>query len=285
MECKLEIVQHDSNIPGRILMQHKPGYRCKSSLHWHSELEFVYMIHGCMEANINGESFTIRDGEFYFVNHEDIHTNAAPDKVAVQKYLVVQLSYEYMKQYCKELDQFVIDVNGNAEIKEEVAAYLKQLAGYEEENATYSNIKMHQIILELYYLFLTKCMKPKDNYLELSGQIRYAQTIITYIKQHYRERLTSQMLADVVGLSPQYLSKYFKSVTRMNLMQYLARVRAENANRELLSSDRTITEIALDNGFPNVKAYINKCKSIYGMTPVEYKKTHGYQKNIDNNGK
>ena len=128
-------------------------------------------------------------------------------------------------------------------------------------------------------------MKPKDNYLELSGQIRYAQTIITYIKQHYRERLTSQMLADVVGLSPQYLSKYFKSVTRMNLMQYLARVRAENANRELLSSDRTITEIALDNGFPNVKAYINKCKSIYGMTPVEYKKTHGYQKNIDNNGK
>ena len=68
-------------------------------------------------------------------------------------------------------------------------------------------------------------------------------------------------------------------------MQYLARVRAENANRELLSSDRTITEIALDNGFPNVKAYINKCKSIYGMTPVEYKKTHGYQKNRDNNGK
>lgn len=272
LECKLELVERDPNIPGRILMQDKPGWRCRSSLHWHSELEFVYMIHGCMEAKVNGKEYTIHDGEFYFVDHEDIHINAAPDKMAVQKYLVVLLSYDELKRYREDLDQYVICVNTNEDVREEIAGLLMRLTEYEETAPPYSQILKNQVILQLYYIFLTKCLEPKEHFLGGVRDVRYAKQIISYVRLHFREKITMNMLADEVGLSPQYLSKYFKSVTKMNLGQYLGRVRVENANRELVSGDRTVTEVALDNGFPNVKSYINVCKRVYGMTPAEYKK-------------
>lgn len=78
------------------------------------------MIHGCMEARVNGQEYRIHDGEFYFVDHEEIHINAAPDKTAVQKYLVVLLSYEELKKYCENLEQYVIHVNGNEKVRGEI---------------------------------------------------------------------------------------------------------------------------------------------------------------------
>ena len=280
MECKLEIVEQDLNIPGRILLQDKPGWRCRSSLHWHSELEFVYMIHGCMEARVNGQEYRIHDGEFYFVDHEEIHINAAPDKTAVQKYLVVLLSYEELKKYCENLEQYVIHVNGNEKVRGEIDGLLKQLVQYEESEPPYSQVLVNQVILQLYYIFLTKCLKPRVYFPREKGDVRYAKQIIRYIQTHFREKSTMNMLADEVGLSPHYMSKYFKAVTNMNLSKYLGRVRVENANRELVSGDRTVTEVALDNGFANVKSYINTCKHVYGMTPAEYKKKQGKQSSI-----
>ena len=58
---------YDTNIPGKILLQDKPGWRCNTHPHWHSELEFVYMIKGSLKATINGKEQTIHSGEFYFV--------------------------------------------------------------------------------------------------------------------------------------------------------------------------------------------------------------------------
>lgn len=272
LECKFEIVQHEPNIPGKILMQDKPGWRCRTSLHWHSELEFVYMIHGCMEAKVNGQPYVIHDGEFYFCNHEDIHVNAAPDKVGVQKYLVLLLSYDYLKRYCADLDEYVLCVNENEEVRERIATILQQLVAYEQTASPYDSLLKNQMILQLYYVLLTQCLKPRKQVVMRNGNARYAKQVVGYIQEHYKEKVTMEVLAKEVGLSPQYLSKYFKTVTSMNLGQYLGRVRLENANLELLEEDKTVTEVAYENGFANVKSYINTCKQVYGMTPMEYKK-------------
>ena len=58
----------------------------------------------------------------------------------------------------------------------------------------------------------------------------------------------------------------------MGILQYINRIRLEHANNELLSGDATVTEAALNNGFSSVKAYIETCKKVYGMTPTHWMK-------------
>ncbi|MDE5825299.1 MAG: hypothetical protein K2H91_11555, partial [Lachnospiraceae bacterium] len=54
MNYHYEWVKYDKNIPGRILMQDKPGWRCNTTPHWQPELEFVYMIEGTLQVCIDG---------------------------------------------------------------------------------------------------------------------------------------------------------------------------------------------------------------------------------------
>ena len=98
MKYSFESVKYEKNLPAKILMQDKPGYRCNTKQHWHKELEIVYMIHGTMHVKIGRKEQTINDGEFYFVNSEDIHVTSVPDKDTIYQYFVILLSYEFRKK-------------------------------------------------------------------------------------------------------------------------------------------------------------------------------------------
>lgn len=76
----------------------------------------------------------------------------------------------------------------------------------------------------------------------------------------------------MVGLSPTYLSKYFKSITETNLIQHLNLVRLEHALSDMLNKNENVTQAALDNGFASIKAFIETCKKVYSCTPTQFKK-------------
>lgn len=100
----------------------------------------------------------------------------------------------------------------------------------------------------------------------------YAKQLMAYINQHYMENLSLDVLAKEVGLSTQYLSKHFKKATDMGIVQYINLIRLEHANDDLLNGSVTVTEAALNNGFSSVKAYIETCKKVHGMTPTNLQK-------------
>ncbi len=48
---------------------------------------------------------------------------------------------------------------------------------------------------------------------------------------------------------------------------YVSAIRAEEAKRQLRTTSKTVTQIALDCGFKNVKSIISYFKAHIGMTP------------------
>ena len=56
MKYLYEKVDYEKNIPAKILMQDKPGWRCRTELHWHKELEIIYMISGHLDVTVNGRT-------------------------------------------------------------------------------------------------------------------------------------------------------------------------------------------------------------------------------------
>lgn len=273
MSYFFEVVKYDRNLPGKILMQDKPGWRCNTILHWHKELEFVYMIQGCLHAKIDGREVKLTPGNFYFCNSEEIHITKAEDNVSNYKYIVVLLSYEYLKQYCEEIDNYIFDVNHNVQVQEELKRQFEHLITLSTLKDNYVSLEQHRTILKIYYILLTQCISKREHGFlpTITHNLIYAKQIIQYIDENYKEKITLQDMAHKIGLSPQYLSKYFRNITGSSFVQYVSRIRLEHANQDILNKNDSVTMAALDNGFSSVKSYISTCKKIYGMTPKQYK--------------
>jgi YesN/AraC family two-component response regulator len=93
-----------------------------------------------------------------------------------------------------------------------------------------------------------------------------------YIYQNFRRPLTLEEVSAVSSLSPTYFSKKFKQTTGMGFKEYLNFVRLKHAQAALLTTNNTITDIALEYGFNNSNYFKDLFKKVYGKSPREYRK-------------
>ncbi|HUW65439.1 MAG TPA: response regulator [Spirochaetia bacterium] len=92
-----------------------------------------------------------------------------------------------------------------------------------------------------------------------------------YLRRHYREEITLARAAGSVHLNPAYLSRLFKQKSGQSFVAYLTLLRLENAKELLLSSDRTIDQIAADVGFRNNSYFTTVFRKREGITPSEFR--------------
>lgn len=268
MKYNYEIVKYNKNIPGRLLMQDKPGWRCNTTPHWHDEIEIVYMIDGEMDTMVNGKQKTITNGEFFFCNSKDIHITTVKNGTRIYKYFVIQLSYQEIMNYYSKDEQCYFDVYDKdvyEDLKKQIIKIYDMVCNNYDE---YETIRINQCILEIYHILLTRCISSDFKMISKTYVDNgYAKFIMKYIGDHYMEDISLEQLGTVIGLSPQYLSKYFKKTTNMGVLQYINMIRLHKANEELLNEKVSITDAAINNGFSSAKAYCETCKKMLGITP------------------
>jgi LacI family transcriptional regulator len=61
-------------------------------------------------------------------------------------------------------------------------------------------------------------------------------------------------------------------VTGMPVYKYIANLRIEKMAEKLISTDKTIFEIALDMGLQDSKNIARQFRQVMGHTPVDYRK-------------
>ncbi len=89
------------------------------------------------------------------------------------------------------------------------------------------------------------------------GQVKPVRDVIKYIDTHYPEQLELQSLASAAGLSPNYFSALFYSVSGIHLWDYVNSRRIDAAIRLLADNELNILDIAVKCGFNNT-ANFNK---------------------------
>lgn len=93
-----------------------------------------------------------------------------------------------------------------------------------------------------------------------------------YIYKNFSQPLTLEEVSAVASLSPTYFSKKFKTVTGMGFKEYLNFVRLKHAQAALLTTNNTITDIALEYGFNDSNYFKDLFKKVYGKSPREFRK-------------
>jgi len=96
--------------------------------------------------------------------------------------------------------------------------------------------------------------------------------IIRLLTADARRHWTIHDLAGLVGLTGPYLVRRFTADVGMPPLRYLGRLRAETAAASLLRTDKPITEIGLDVGWPESHHFARRFKEHFGLTATEYRR-------------
>ena len=66
----------------------------------------------------------------------------------------------------------------------------------------------------------------------------------------------------------------FKSIEGQSFTEYVTAVRLEEAARQLIETDKSISSIACDVGMENQSYFSSLFKKEYGITPSTYRQTN-----------
>lgn len=107
---------------------------------------------------------------------------------------------------------------------------------------------------------------------------RRIQKIKDHIDGNYSSEIRLETLSELVSMTPQALSRFFKQRTNRSISNYISEVRISQATKLLVESTMTILEISFICGFNTISNFNRKFKEIKGMTPKEFRES--YKKNV-----
>lgn len=106
-----------------------------------------------------------------------------------------------------------------------------------------------------------------------------AQQVALYIHLHYREHLTLKDISSRFSYTFNHLSKIFQTTYGMSITQYILKTRLEQAEKLLICSNLTVTEICNESGFSSISTFFRVFKQHKGITPKEFKRNIDIENN------
>lgn len=105
-----------------------------------------------------------------------------------------------------------------------------------------------------------------------SHESEFYRAFLTEIEAlHSDSSLTVETIASRLGLGPAQLSRKIKALTNYSPVEIIKNVRLKKARKQLVSTEKSISEIAYEVGFSS-PPYFTKCfRDAYGVTPSEFR--------------
>ncbi len=250
--------------------------RYEMPYHWHNEHEILHVLSGVFRMTLEGQESVLQKGDIVFIAPGRLH-GGTPEScvyecVVFDMSLLLNCSDQCRKLIWNVLHRWVcidpIFPNGS-EIAGQTLIPMFQALRTQSAGASL-------ITLGGLYMFLgTVYQQGAYQRLEEAGDLEskrtvQLRTVFEKIERDYVLPLTLADLAETVHMSPKYFCRFFKEATHRTPMNYLCGFRVETACCLMASTEKNVTEIAMDVGFSDVNYFIRSFKKIKGVTPKKY---------------
>ena len=252
-------------------------------VHWHDELEIIYVKSGCLTVSISGESYIGNAGDVFVVSPGNLHLMGA--QTGIVDYFTFLFPLKYISFRTDDMlnDKLLEPLNsGQLMISPRVRGTAKELCeqliaiyvakNNESESKITAQIKTKIILLQ-FILEMWKQGFVIEN--DTSGRNMVEKEMVSYVQQNFTGKISLKEFGEQFHLSEKYISRYFKEHFHIALSQYVTYLRLEHAKQLLQDTDIPITEVAMQSGYQNVSYFIRSFKKAYGVSPLKYKKGIG----------
>lgn len=240
--------------------------------HWHQRVELLLVHEGIFSIDIGKQHFTGRPGDLFVIRSGEIHHLQLVGKGTMYVctfdpvlLCLLQPEIHYVQSYISR------DQLQEAGIAEQTDQFFQRILKERADKQKYAGVLIQTEIFHQYYLLVR--WFESDSLPEQRGSARFRnfQLALSYIEQHYADTVTLQDIARVLNYSPAYVSRVFVQYTGTNFKKYLDNRRVYQASKLLKSADMTVSNVAAQCGFDNIRTFNNTFKRIAGKTPSQFK--------------
>lgn len=96
--------------------------------------------------------------------------------------------------------------------------------------------------------------------------------VYQYVDEHLDEPIAQSEVAELVGLTPEAFSRFFRRMTGRTFVQYVHEIRVARACRLLQETEQSVSQVCFASGFGNLSNFNRVFLRLKGMTPLQYRK-------------
>lgn len=237
--------------------------------------ELFFLLKGHADLQVNDVSYKMKTDDIVVINKHERYQLTVRDKegllfrFSISDFLLSQaLEIESVSFNCNSIS----NPSKNYDSLRQLLIDFIDLYLFENTKTNFLQMsKLYHLLNELSSLFL----EQTTLLIEQDERIRQ---ITREIKERYYENISLSEMADLVHMDGTYFSKFFKKSMGMNFKDYLSNIRMSHALQDLVNSEKTITRIAVDNGFFSTNGFNKKFKELYEQTPSNYRSQHKVEK-------
>lgn len=258
--------------------------------HWHSSVEIIMPVENYYDVIIDKKTSRINPGEIFFIPPRALHELAAPPSGVRFVFLFNINALAQLKGFAAIQSllskPLLVTKDTHPLVYNEVYQSLLDMCKEYISGNPYSELSIFSLLIKtlisLYEnhiqtteLFQNVNVNKHQEYVTKFGNL------LEYIDTHYTEDLTLEEMADIIGFSKYHFSRLFKQYTNFTFCDYLKHRRIQAAEILLEKPEYSITEVALQSGFPSISTFNRIFKEYKNCTPTEFRhmRTKRHQNN------
>lgn len=256
-------------------------------LHWHPEMEVILVLSGEGIFKLGLDLITVKVGDVLVIPPHTLHgivdrTSSLFSFHSIVFSLKLLQSFQADATYINyvlpiisgELSNPILLRGENEQplmincLQRIVMSNEKKLPAFELE----LKAELYQLFVLLFrFKHLDRC--KTSNQLQLN-KIDILKRVVGYIHINYPKKMTVSELATLSGYSEYHFMRFFKIHIGMTVFEYIRAIRLDFAARQLLETNKSVTEISYSSGFDSATYFTKSFKEKFLVPPSIYRKEH-----------
>ena len=256
----------------------------KCDIHYHDYIEIVYGLEGECNCLVGNDKIKVHSGDLLIIASDEVHEVGMHDKWTT--YIVIRFlpsllfswgqtapQYSYMFLLLKNLKRYKLFFK-KEEIKNFPFEFLSKTMEKEWiENKIGYDVAIRAHLLEL-FVHILRLWNEESNTIPSNpinaSSNQLLQFAISHIDANFLD-VNRDKCAKAIGVSPTHLSRLFTGLLNISFSNYVNMVKLREAEKLLLTTDMSITDVSLSSGFSSTAYFISIFKKKHHLTPIKYR--------------
>jgi AraC-like DNA-binding protein len=248
--------------------------------HWHHALEICYCLSGKGVFYFNNRQYDITTGDIIIVNNVERHTSKSYRGDTCSNLFVFfnaatieQIDFNLLRPFLFDRNLFTHKISANLPVAGQIGRLILEMQDELASRRTAYGQIVKSLLFHICSLLLRHYHVEGDTtWHNIYNKYATLKTGLSFIHSHYHENISLNEVAKAMSLSSSRARHLFKEVMGEGYKTYLTHYRVQTAQRLLIQTGLTITEIYEQCGFQSPSSFYREFHKITKATPLSYKK-------------
>ena len=246
--------------------------------HIHPEYELVFVKNGSGILRIDSEEIPYHDGALLCLGPNIPHSNfgnkECPDNLEiviqfdqdfVEEKMAVFPEFHALRALIKEAQKVILFSN---EIRKRLSPDFEILGSLDNTGKLIQFLTILESLTK--ELASASLLFEKKVRAHKTSDVERLETVFEYVNSHYKEDISTQEIAERVGLTTNSFCRFFKKMVDTPFIQFVHEFRTRRAV-ELLNEDTySVSEVMYKCGYTDASYFTRQFKKNLGLTPTQY---------------